>query len=170
MVGMFNVSFCQIVLQEILLIYTAAYEYIFPPTTSPTLVKNINFGRFVYKWKLVHCIFHWYWFKQQWRWTFWLCSLSVYVVYLLNPLPIFLLKGLHFLMAHKSSSYIQDTNPFSARHVKHCHLFFTFVFVSLLKVIHNQRNLFLSWSFSDIPLLMPILKEFNSALPLRLLQ
>lgn len=45
--GIFNVGFCQIVLQKILLIYTAAYEYIFPPSISLTLAKNINFARFI---------------------------------------------------------------------------------------------------------------------------
>lgn len=46
MIGMFNVGFCQIILQKMLLIYTT-YEYIFPPATSPTLAKSTNFARFI---------------------------------------------------------------------------------------------------------------------------
>lgn len=95
-------SFCQIIFQEILLTYTATYEYIFPSTTSPTLVKNINFGRFVSE-NLYTAFFIDIDLSNSDTEHFCLCSLNFYVVYLLNPLSIFLLKGLHFLMAHKSS-------------------------------------------------------------------
>lgn len=76
--------------------YIVVYEFIFPPTTSPTLVKNINIARFtsenMYTEFLINIDLN----------ILVYCLLSFYVVNLLKPLPIFPLKCLNFLMTHKN--------------------------------------------------------------------